>query len=72
MFKDHRSEITVSFGDLGTADQTTSHGELQQMSDNPLLDILQKVFHHEHFRGMQEEVIHNIIDNKDTLNIIPI
>ena len=35
------------------------------------MDILQNVFHHEKFKGVQRQVIDQIASNKDTLTIMP-
>ena len=45
--------------------------ELPQPSDDPYLDILQNVFHHQHFRDIQRDAIHCIVTDKDSLVVIP-
>jgi superfamily II DNA helicase RecQ len=44
---------------------------LPQPSDDPYLDILQNIFHHQNFRGIQREAIECIASEKDALVIIP-
>ena len=70
-FKDHRSNLTTPIGDVGTVKEATAATEFHQLSEDPLLDILQKVFHHESFRGMQRKVVDQILENKDTVTIMP-
>ena len=44
---------------------------IDQPSDDPYLDILQNMFHHQNFRGIQREAIECIASEKDALVIIP-
>ena len=59
------------------ADLTSLHDalmgdkELPQPSDDPYLDILQNVFHHQHFRDIQRDAIHCIVTDKESLVVIP-
>ena len=45
--------------------------QASQPSDCPYLDILQNVFHHQHFQDIQREAIECIVADKDALIIIP-
>ena len=69
-FKDHRSNLTTPIGDIGTVKEPTAATEFHQLSEDPLLDILQKVFHHESFRGMRRKVVDQILENRDTVTIM--
>ena len=42
-----------------------------QPSDDPYLDILKNVFHHQHFRDIQREAIECNVADKDALIVIP-
>ena len=52
-------------------DALTEDKELPQPSDDPYLDILQNVFHHQHFGDIQRDAIHCIVTDKDSLVVIP-
>ena len=45
--------------------------QASQPSDCPYLDILQNVFHHQHFQDIQREAIECIVADKDALIVIP-
>jgi superfamily II DNA helicase RecQ len=45
--------------------------QVPQPSDDPYLDILQNVFHHQHFRGIQRQAIECIALDEDALVVIP-
>ena len=49
--------------------QATEH--LTQPTGDTYLDLLQNVFHHENFRGIQRKVVSEIAANKDILAVIP-
>ena len=49
----------------------TNSDNVPQLSGDPLLIILQNIFHYESFRGVQRQVIEAIARKKDTLAIIP-
>ena len=49
--------------------QATEH--LTQPTADTYLDLLQNVFHHENFRGIQRKVVSEIAANKDILAVIP-
>lgn len=45
--------------------------QVPQLSDDPYLDILQNIFHHQNFRGIQRDAIECIALDKDALVVIP-
>ena len=45
--------------------------QASQPSDDSYLDILQNVFHRQHFRDLQREAIECIVADKDALIVIP-
>lgn len=63
--------MTTPIGDLGTIQEPEAESEFHRLSGDPLLDILQNVFHHESFRGLQRKVVDQIMNNSDTVTIMP-
>ena len=51
----------------GTEECTTIESEL---SDDPALNVLQKVFHYHNFRSNQKKIIDTILKDKDVLAIM--
>ena len=76
LFKDFHhhqpSSICTATMDLLSSEdvvQATEH--LTQPTADTYLDLLQNVFHHENFRGIQRKVVSEIAANKDILAVIP-
>lgn len=39
--------------------------------EDPAINVLQKVFHHDQFKENQRDVVNSLLQNNDTLAIIP-
>ena len=67
--KDHqRNETFCCQPQSSTA---TIQAYTAETSEDPSLEILQKVFHHDQFTGNQREVVQSLLNDQDTLAIIP-
>ena len=67
--KDHqRNETFCCQPQSSTA---TIQAYTAETSEDPSLEILQKVFHHDQFKGNQREVVQSLLNDQDTLAIIP-
>ena len=56
-----------------SSNKTTTNAliDVVQAYKDPALGVWQKIFHHGQFTGIQRDVVHSILQNNDTLEIIP-
>ena len=68
-FKDHQRNETCWIEPQNPT--VTVQTYTAKTSEDPALEILQKVFSHDHCKGIQREVVKSLLEDKDTLAIIP-
>ena len=68
-FKDHQRNETCWIEPQNPT--VTVQTYTPKTSEDPALEILRKVFNHDQFKGIQREVVKSLLEDKDTLAIIP-